>query len=106
MSNVEKQYLTKSLLSIYLLETLIEWGGKNAYHLLLYILSTIPIFFPGNPRNEKWIENKKREQTKQKSAKLKINLINTTMEQNRAQEIVKINEEIGRKVGKPWTLIE
>ena len=40
-------------------------------------------------------------QTKQKSAKLKINLINTTMEQNRAQEIVKINEELGKKVGKP-----
>ena len=39
-------------------------------------------------------------QTKQKSAKLKINLINTTMEQNRAQEIVKTNEELGKKVGK------
>ena len=40
-------------------------------------------------------------QTKQKSAKLKINLINTTMKQNRAQEIVKTNEELGKKVGKP-----
>ena len=69
--------------------------------LCYYIPSVIPIFFPGNPRNKKWIENKKREQTKQKSAKLKINLINTTMEQNRAKEIVKINEVLGKKVGKP-----
>ena len=37
---------------------------------------------------------------------LKINLINTIMEQNRTQEIVKINEELGEKVGKPYFLIE
>ena len=28
------------------------------------------------------------------------------MEQNRTQEIIKINEELGKKVGKPYFLIE
>ena len=40
---------------------------------------------------------KKKIQTKQKSAKVKINLINTTIEQNRIQEIIKINEKLGKK---------
>ena len=43
----------------------------------------------------------KKIQTKPKSAKLKLNLINTTIEQNRTQEIVKINGKLGKKVGKP-----
>ena len=43
-------------------------------------------------------------QTKQKSAKLKINLINTTMEQNRAQEIVKKKWKIREKGRKTLNL--
>ena len=39
----------------------------------------------------------KKIQSKQKSAKLKLNLINTTIEQNKIQEIVKINEKLGKK---------
>ena len=42
----------------------------------------------------------KKIQSKQKSAKLKLNLINTTIAQNRIQEIVKINEKLGKKVEK------
>ena len=44
---------------------------------------------------------RKKIQTKPKSTKLKLNLINTTIEQNRTQEIVKINGKLGKKVGKP-----
>ena len=43
----------------------------------------------------------KKVQTKQKSAKQKLNLINTTIEKNRTQEIVKINGKLGEKVAKP-----
>ena len=47
------------------------------------------------------LKKKKKIQTKPKSAKLKQNLINTTIEQNRAQEIVKISGKLCKKVGKP-----
>ena len=43
------------------------------------------------------LKKKKKIQTKPKSAKLKLNLINTTIEQNRTQEIVKNKWEIREK---------
>ena len=49
---------------------------------------------------------KKKIQSKQKSAKLKLNLINTTIAQNRIQEIVKINEKLGKKEEKMPTIIK
>ena len=52
-----------------------------------------------------WIVRKgfrgKPQKKKKKSAKQKLNLINTTIEQNRTQEIVKINGKLGEKVAKP-----
>ena len=57
-SKKKKKKKKKSLLFIYLLEMLIEWGKKCLPSAIIY-LQLYP-FFPENPRNGKWIENKKR----------------------------------------------
>ena len=54
----KKKKKKKSLFFIYLLEMLIEWGKKCLPSAIIY-LQLYP-FFPENPRNGKWIENKKR----------------------------------------------